>query len=100
MFVVVHRPPKPDANQLPGRSWLAVLDAVLWPALWIAAVAAVQDRTGIVGPVVIAYSVVLAAARLTRAIWRNDRYWFSTWRWGRVLAILMATGLLLKLLLT
>lgn len=100
MFVFVHRPPKPDANQWPGRKRLAALDAVLWPALWIAAVAAVQSRTGIVGVLAIAFLVAFGVARLARAIWRNERYWFSTWRWGRVLAILMATGLLLKLLLT
>jgi len=100
MFVVVYRRPKPDANQWPGRSWLAVLDAMLWPALWIAAVAAVQDRAGIAGPVAIAFLVVFAAVRMTRAIRCNERYWFSSWRWGRVLAILVATGLLLKLLLT
>ena len=100
MFLVIHRRPKPDAHQWPGRRWLAVLDAVLWPALWIAAVAGVQDRTGIVGPMAIAFLVVLAAAGLGRAIWRNERYWFSTWRWGRVLAVLVATGLLLKVLLT
>ena len=50
--------------------------------------------------VAIAFLVGFAAARLTRALRRNERYWFGTWRWGRVLAILMAVGLLLKLLLT
>ncbi|MBE7416692.1 MAG: hypothetical protein HS128_02895 [Ideonella sp.] len=100
MFLVLYRNPKPDAEQWPGRRWLAAIDAVLWPALWITALAAVQNRAGIVVPVAIAFLVVLAAARLARAIWRNERYWFSTWRWGKVLAILMATGLLLMLLLT
>jgi len=97
MFVVLYRNPRPDADQWPGRRWLAALDAVLWPALWITAIAAVQNRTGILGPVAIAFLVAFAAARLMRALKRNERYWFSTWRWGRVLAILMATGLLLKL---
>jgi hypothetical protein len=100
MLVVLYRSPRPDANQWPGRRWLAALDAVLWPALWIALVAALQDRTGVLGPVAIAFLVMFATASFARALWRNERYWFSTWRWGRVLAILMAGGLLLKLLLT
>jgi len=97
MVVVVYRTPKPDANQWPGRRWLAVLDAVLWPALWIAAVAAVHDRTGTVGPVAIALLVVFAAARLARAIRRNERYWFSTWRWGKCAVVLVAIGFALQL---
>ncbi|HEY6355532.1 MAG TPA: hypothetical protein VIY30_13670 [Burkholderiaceae bacterium] len=52
----------PRARQADG--WLGALDAVLWPALWITAVAAVQDRTGILGPVAIAFLVVCAAGAL------------------------------------
>lgn len=97
MFVVLYRSPKPAADQWPGRRWLAALDAVLWPALWITGVAAVQDRTGILGPVAIAFLVVCAAARLTRAIWSNERYWFSTWRWGKYAVVLVAIGFALQL---
>ena len=98
MFVVLYRNPKPDAEQWPGRRSLAAIDAVLWPALWIMAVAAFRDRTGILAPMAIALLVLFAAARLTRALWRNERYWFSTRRWGKFAVVLAAIGFALQLL--
>ena len=34
--------------------------------------------------------------RLYRAIWSNHRYWFTTWRWGRIVAALLLMGEALK----
>jgi hypothetical protein len=40
---------------------------------------------------------VTAQGRLHRALWVNHRYWFTTWRWGKVLASMMVIGAVLKL---
>ena len=58
---------------------------------------AFQGSTGIVGPIAIAFLVVCAAARLTRALWSNQRYWFSNWRWGKYAVVLAAIGFALQL---
>jgi len=38
--------------------------------------------------------------RLHRALWVNHRYWFTTWRWGRVAAALLVVGAVLKVTMT
>ena len=55
---------------------------------------------GIVGPVVVALAMLSATGRLHRALWVNHRYRFTTWRWGRVAAVLLLMGSLLKLAVT
>jgi hypothetical protein len=35
--------------------------------------------------------------RLHRALWENQRYWFTTWRWGKVLGAMLRIGAVLKL---
>jgi hypothetical protein len=30
-------------------------------------------------------------------VWVNHRYWFTTWRWGRIAIALMVIGMVLKL---
>lgn len=82
MWILFARAPKPDAAYWPGRRWLAALDAIVWPALWVVAVARAPVATGIVGSVVMAIAMVSAASRFHRALWHNERYWFTTWRWG------------------
>ena len=97
MWYVIARRPLPDAAYWPGRRWLAAIDAVAWPCL-IGALAAHAPRpVGIVGPVVVALAVVVAIGRLSRAVLRNERYRFTTWRWGRVIAMLLMLGIVLKL---
>ncbi len=39
MWMLFARAPPPDAPYWPGRRWWAALDALAWPAGWIAAVA-------------------------------------------------------------
>jgi hypothetical protein len=29
-------------------------------------------------------------------VWVNHRYWFTTWRWGRISAALIVIGMVLK----
>lgn len=100
MFFVLYRGPRPDANQWSGRRWLAALDALLWPAAWIALLSSLPGHGGVAGAVAMAVAALLGISRATRAVFHNERYWFATWRYGKVLAILMAFGLLLRLLLT
>ena len=100
MVFVLFRIARPNAHQWPGRRWLAALDAVLWPAIWIALVANLPANGGVVGAVVIGATTLFACARLSRALLSNERYWFTTWRWGRWVVIALACGLLLNALLS
>jgi hypothetical protein len=97
MWLLVAREPRPDAPDWPGRRLLAAVDAVAWPALWVLLVRHAPEPMGIVGPFVTALAVLLGMRRLHRALWVNHRYWFTTWRWGRVAAVLMVFGAVLRL---
>ncbi|MCW5658813.1 MAG: hypothetical protein KIT60_14010 [Burkholderiaceae bacterium] len=99
MVFVLFRSARPSAPQWLGRRWLAALDAVLWPAIWIALVASLPVDGGVVGAVVIGVAALFACERLVRAVLNNERYWFTTWRWGRWVVIALASGLLIKSLL-
>jgi len=89
VFLVIVREPRPDAAYWPGRRWLAAVDAVCWPAGWIYLVRQVPVPTGIVGAVIVAIAVLCALSRLGRALYVNHRYWFTTWRWGRVVGAVL-----------
>jgi hypothetical protein len=97
MWLLVARTPPPDSAYWPGRRWLAAVDALAWPLLWVLLFRHAPVPVGIVGPVVIALSVLFATYRLRRALSVNHRYRFTTWRWGRVVAALLLMGVLLKL---
>ena len=100
MWILFTPIPRPDAPYWPGRRWLAALDAVAWPGAWVFGVAHVPMSMGIVGTLVIAWAALSAAARLHRAVLRNERYRFTTWRWGRVLVGMVLLGLMMKLVAT
>ena len=53
-------------------------------------------RPGVVGPVVVALLMLLALQRSSRALFRNGRYRFTTWRWGIPVVALLAVGALMK----
>ena len=55
---------------------------------------------GIVGMLVIVCAVLSAVLRLRCALLSNGRYRFTTWRWGRVLAVLMLVGIAMKVMST
>lgn len=99
MFVLIQRPARADAAQWPGRRALAAVDAVAWPLLWVLAVASAPFDTGLAGPLVAALAVVIALRRFHRAVWHNERYWFTVWRWGRLILLLACLGIVMKLLL-
>ena len=97
MWLLVAREPRPDASDWPGRRSLASVDAVLWPLLWVLMVRHLPGPTGLAGPFVTALAVLFGFGRLHRALWSNHRYWFTTWRWGKVLASILLIGVILKL---
>lgn len=99
MWVFIAREPKPDAPYWTGRCLIAAIDALLWPLLWVWAIRSVPGPAGLMGPFVTAVALLCAAERLYRAVWVNHRYWFTTWRWGRIAAWLLCLGVLLKLLM-
>ncbi len=97
MWLLVAREPRPDALYWPGRRWLAAVDAAMWPLLWVLLFSHAPKPVGLVGPFVAAVALLCALGRLHRALWVNHRYWFTTWRWGRIAAALMLMGVVLKL---
>jgi hypothetical protein len=99
MWLVVVRESRPDAVSWPGRHQLAAVDAVVWPLMWVLLVKQAPAPVGILGPFVFAVATLCAVMRLHRAIWNNHRYWFTTWRWGRIVGALLLMGEVLKLAL-
>lgn len=97
MWLLVAREPRPDAPRWPGRRLLAAVDAVVWPLLWALLVRQAPHPVGLVGPFVTSVVAVLCVGRLHRAIWLNHRYWFTTWRWVKVIAAVVLVGMVLKL---
>ena len=97
MWLLVSRVPPPHARYWPGRRWFAALDAVGWPMAWVLAVAYAPMPAGLTGTTVVAFVALSALGRCRRALWVNHRYRFTTWRWGRVVALLLVVGSMLKL---
>jgi hypothetical protein len=98
MWLLVAREPVPDAPYWPGRRWLAAVDAAGWPLGWVLLVQTATLPLGVVGPLATTVALYAGMTRLHRALFINHRYRFTTWRWGRVALMLVAIGLLLKLL--
>ena len=96
MLILYGRPAKPDVGYFPGRRWLALLDAVAWPVAWLIAISAIPYDTGVLGIFARAVLILIALARYQRAVFRNERYRFSTLRWGVPILALLALGELMK----
>lgn len=96
MWILFARAPVPDASYWPGRRWLAAVDAVAWPAIAPFVLAHVPGGTGIVLPMASAIFGLAGLMRLHTALWLNQRYRFTTWRWGRILVLLLLIGLAMK----
>lgn len=96
MWLLYARAPPPDSPYWPGRRWLAALDAVVWPALWMLAMSQMAAPGGLVVAVTTALAALSALRRLHTAVWVNHRYRFTTWRWGRVLVWWLLFGVVLK----
>jgi hypothetical protein len=98
MWLLVAREPRANAPYWTGRRWLAAVDAVVWPLFWVILASQIDAAVGIVGPMVVAVALLISAERLHRAVWVNHRYWFTTWRWARIVGALMVIGVVLKLM--
>lgn len=99
MWLMVAREPRPDVPYWPGRRLLAAVDAAAWPLLWVMVFSHAPKPVGLVGPFVAAVALLFAMGRLHRALWINHRYRFTTWRWGRIVAVLLLMGMVMKLML-
>ncbi len=97
MWLLYARAPVPDAPYWPGRRLLAFLDAVVWPVVIAALIGGMSLQTGVVGSLTLALCVLFGVRRCVRALWRIERYQFTTLRWGWPLAALLAVGAALKL---
>jgi hypothetical protein len=97
MFIVMTRVSRADAPDWPGRKGLAAIDAVVWPILWIFLFRHLPTHIGLVGSVGCAAAVLCAITRLQRALLMNHRYWFTTWRWGKVVGAMLLMGWVMKL---
>jgi hypothetical protein len=97
MWLLFARAPPPDVHVWPGRRALAFVDAVAWPAGLAALVLSASFPSGVAGMSAVAFCAVAAIPRAHRAVAENHRYHFTTWRWGRRLAIVLAFGYALKL---
>src|SRR4051794_13119163 len=98
MWLILVRAPPPDAQYWPGRRWLATIDAMSWPALGAYALSRIAASGGIVVAVLLALLVVCGLRRVITALTANQRYRFTTWRYGRWLAYLLLIGALLKVI--
>ena len=99
MWILIARRQLSDATVWPGRRVLAAVDALAWPLAWVIVATHLPTPSGLVSPVVIAICVVAAVRRVWRAVLRNERYRFTTWRWGVPVLFLLVVGLLIKIAL-
>jgi hypothetical protein len=96
MWMLIARPTRPDARYWRGRRACAAIDAVVWPALCAIAASRVD---GVPGALITGIACLAAARRLSRAIFSNHRYRFTTVRWGGVIVALVVLGAAIRLLL-
>jgi hypothetical protein len=100
MWLLVAREPRANAPYWSGRRWLAAIDAAAWPLIWVLLVSQIDAPVGIVGPMVVAVALLISGERIHRAVWVNHRYWFTTWRWARIVGALVVIGMVLKLMVS
>jgi hypothetical protein len=96
MWILFARSPKPDVRYWAGRRCFAALDALVWPAVFLALVIRAPYPTGIFGQVLLALAAIAALRRLHIALWRNEQYWFTLRGWGMPVVVLLAVGGVLK----
>jgi hypothetical protein len=99
MWLLVARPPIPDAPQWRGRRWLAAVDAVAWPLLLLLVARQALPLGGLVWPVLVMLAILAALSRLHSAVWFNHRYRFSTWRWAKAVGSVLLFGCVASLAL-
>ncbi|MBK1611919.1 hypothetical protein CKO44_00345 [Rubrivivax gelatinosus] len=98
MLILFTREAEPDAPYWTGRVLLGALDALAWPAAWMALAFQLPERGGMVGGLMISLAALAAVRRLHTALCENHRYRFTTWKVGKVLLGLYFIGVVMKLL--
>jgi hypothetical protein len=88
MWMLVPFPHRPDAAVWRGRRALAVMDGLLWPGLLAWLVVEFARGEGVVSAVTLAGCGLGAVSRVRRALSRNERYRFTTWRWLKLVCVL------------
>ena len=76
---------------------LSVVDAIVWPAAWLVGISLVPEA-GLLGTFIAALAILSALRRSWKAHFRNERYRFTTWRWGVPVVALSALGALIRAL--
>lgn len=99
MWILFARPPKADKPYWAGRRLLAALDALIWPALALMALAQVSGAGGIARPMAAAMALLFGLCRLDTAWRRNHRYRFVTWSLARTVLALVLVGAVLKVMM-
>ena len=99
MWILFTRPPAPDKPYWAGRRFLAVLDALFWPALALTALAQFSGTGGIARPMAAVIALLFALCRLDTAWRRNHRYRFVTWWLARTVLAFVLFGAALKLMM-
>ena len=97
MWMVIAREPRGDAPIWHGRKVCALVDALVWP-LAFAIVALVLPLAGLAAPVIGGIALVIAVRRAARALFRNERYRFTTSRLVVPVFVLVSIGVLVRLL--
>lgn len=95
MWIVYVRERSYAAHWTGRRRWGA-LDAIAWPLGWIVLAQGLPPASGALRPLIVAICIVAAMLRLRRALCENHRYWFSTWRWGRILLATWLAGIVMR----
>lgn len=100
MFIFVFPRRSRVYGEWQGRRIIAALDAVAWPAAWAWVVTQKIPSGGLTTRWLLALLVCIAVRRLYRAVFENETYGISTWRWAKVLAWVWLFGMALRLVVT
>ena len=88
MWMLVPFSRRPDAAVWRGRRALAVMDGLFWPGLLSWLVVKFARGEGVVSAAALAALGLSGVSRVRCALWRNERYRFTTWRWLKLLCVL------------
>ena len=93
MLIVLPFKPQTEAAVWPGRRFLAVVDALIWPALLAGLVIYyVPEKDIALRGVATAAFALAATSRLSRAVLRNEFYRFTSWQLAKLIFVLAWIG--------
>lgn len=97
MWLVIPRRERPVMPYWPGRRLLGAIDALFWPVFWVVMLWRVDAPMGGVRPLLTTVLAWCAFSRVWRATFDNSDYTFATWRWGKVLGVLLVLSWIFRL---